>query len=218
MYLRLSVVPGSDPTASNPAVHQVARIGPYRGWMSDSVLRRVAAGDPTAVDEILDRYGALVWSIARRFSANLSDAEDGAQDVFIDLWRSAHRYDESLSSEATFVTMVARRRLIDRLRKKQRNPAPQILPDDLAAQSGSESDRAEQDDEVAQVYQALAGLRPEQQRALRLSIYHGMSHEQIAANTGEPLGTVKSHVRRGLIRIRELLGADRRGAAKEGTV
>ena len=80
------------------------------------ILTRVARGDSAAVRECIDRYGGLVWSLARRFFANTADAEDATQDVFIHLWKSAGAYDPAIASEAVFVTTIARRRLIDGLR------------------------------------------------------------------------------------------------------
>src|SRR5678816_3425476 len=85
-----------------------------------SLLGRVAAGVPGAVDECIARYGGLVWTLARRFSSNSADAEDATQEIFLDLWRSAARFDPIAASETTFVALIARRRLIDRRRRRQR--------------------------------------------------------------------------------------------------
>jgi RNA polymerase sigma-70 factor (ECF subfamily) len=99
---------------------------------TDCVLPRIAAGDPGAASDCLARYGGLVWSLARRFLSNVADAEDAMQDVFIELWKNAGRYDPSRASEPTYVTMIARRRLIDRKRKAGRAPPAQPLPDEPA--------------------------------------------------------------------------------------
>ena len=88
--------------------------------MAEPLLQKIANGDSSAVDECLAKYGNLVWSIARRYSPNNSDAEDATQEVFLEIWKNAARYDSDLSSEATFITMIARRRLIDRHRKQSR--------------------------------------------------------------------------------------------------
>ena len=85
--------------------------------MSPSVLQRIAAGESSAVRECIDQYGALVWSLARRLSRTPADAEDATQEIFLDIWRSAFRYDSSQGSPQVFIAMIARRRLIDRLRK-----------------------------------------------------------------------------------------------------
>ena len=76
------------------------------------ILERIAAGDPAAVDDCLRSYGGLVWSLARRFSPNHAEAEDAVQEIFIDVWRSAARFDRQRASENTYITMIARRRLI----------------------------------------------------------------------------------------------------------
>jgi RNA polymerase sigma-70 factor (ECF subfamily) len=175
-------------------------------YVPESLLRRIATGDPSAVDEVLDRYGGLVWSLARRFCANASDAEDAAQEVFIDLWQSARRFDEALASEATFVAMIARRRLIDRYRRSGRRRDVAGLMIDVAENDNNPSARAEMLDEVAKISAAMKSLRPEQQQVLKLSIYEGLTHDEIARSTGLPLGTVKTHARRGLMRIREVMG------------
>lgn len=166
-----------------------------------SLFARVAAGEPGAVRAFLAQYGGLVWSIARRFEP--ADAEDAVQEIFFDLWRSAAAYNPTLGSEATFVATITRRRLIDRRRSRRRRPtatepignveleAPGARPDDSA--------------DAAKAANALGQLRPEQRQVLVLATAHGMSHGEIAAHTGMPLGTVKAHVRRGLISIRNAL-------------
>src|ERR1700689_3362888 len=90
--------------------------------MSPSVLQRIARGDSAAVRECIDQYGPLVWSIARRLSRTPADAEDATQDIFLDIWRSAGRYDAAQGSDKVFIAMIARRRLIDRLRKATAEP------------------------------------------------------------------------------------------------
>ncbi len=167
------------------------------------LLRRVAQGDETAVHETMDQFGALVWSLAQRMCPTRADAEDAVQDIFVAIWRSSHRYDPQIASETTFVAMIARRRLIDRLRRQSRRPSPAELPDSKAAPM--EADRTEMSDELKAAELAFKALSQDQQRVLRLAIYSGSSHEQIATALSLPLGTVKTHARRGLIRLRELM-------------
>lgn len=174
--------------------------------MTETLLQRVARGDQSAVRDVMDAFGGLVWSLARRFCANQADAEDATQEIFLDVWRSAPRFDPAVASEATFIAMIARRRLIDRTRKAGRRPNEQsLLEPTLTDGSDAVSRRAELGDEVTRATQALGRLTPEQQKVLKLSIYRGLAHEKIAEATGMPLGTVKTHARRGLIRLRELL-------------
>ena len=182
---------------------------PVTSVTPEPILHRVAAGDPAAVQEVIDRYGGLVWSLARRFCPNKEEAEDAAQEVFIEIWNKAKRYDASLSSEITFIAMIARRRLIDRGRRRQRALKADGLEDDAILPSDDrDQEMVDVGDEAARAAKALAQLRPDEQRVLRLAIYDGMSHDQIAKATTMPLGTVKTHLRRGLQRVREMLGVE----------
>lgn len=182
--------------------------------MTGSILRRIAAGDRAAVEEAIEAYGGLIWSLARRLCPNRADAEDAVQEIFIDLWKSAGRFDETQASETTFVAMIARRRLIDRLRHTARQPASEELSAEMV-DSRRQDRQIEMNSEAALAAAAMRQLRPEQQRVLRLSIYQGLSHQEIATATGMPLGTVKTHARRGLLHIREALGVRSIGMERE---
>lgn len=168
--------------------------------------------------ECIARFGGLVWSLARRLSPSATDAEDAAQEIFLDLWRSAARFDPAAASEATFVAMIARRRLIDRRRRGHRRaPTESLSAEDtesLLADASAADLGPEVSAEAAIAARAVAQLRPEQRNVVILSSYYGMSHEEIAASTGLPLGTVKAHSRRGLLRVREALGGG--GSDPEG--
>ena len=169
-----------------------------------SILERVAKGEPGAPALCIERFSGLVWSLARRLCASASDAEDAVQEIFIDIWKSAARFDPSIASETTFVAMIARRRLIDRGRRRMRRPeVPQIA--ETLADSAERIDRTEKSEQQGIAQRAFAQLRPEQQQVLQLAIHHGCSHEQIATATGMPLGTVKTHARLVLIKIRQIL-------------
>lgn len=170
-----------------------------------SALQRVAQGDPGAIDELLARYRPLVWSIVRdRVPHDV--AEDVVQEVFIQLWKSADRFDSSIASEATFVGMIARRRLVDRQRREERRTTPEALPEEVPSDHEG-PDPVEVRDEAERAARALARIRPEERRVLRMSI-SGLSHSEIARRTSQPLGTVKSHARRGLERVRKLLAQE----------
>jgi RNA polymerase sigma-70 factor (ECF subfamily) len=174
--------------------------------VSKTILERVADGDAMAVEECLNEYGGLVWSLARRLSSNLTDAEDAVQEVFIDLWKSAARYDASIASETTFIAMIARRRLIDRRRKAGRQMDVAALPEESAIPGTADADRLEICEEAQKAREGLKQLRTDERRVLELSIYDGLTQAQIAEQTDLPLGTVKTHARRGLIRLRQALG------------
>lgn len=181
--------------------NRIAGKGPLLA-VSASLLQRVAANDAAAVRECIDAYGGLVWSLARRFCPTPSEAEDAVQEIFVNLWRSAGRFDPTLASEPTFVSMIARRRLIDRARVAQRRPDAEPLAEDAARAAPPRTDLTE---DAAKAARAVAALPSDQQRILRFSIVQGLSHQQIADAMNLPLGTVKTHIRRALVHIRELL-------------
>lgn len=174
--------------------------------MTQSTLQRVASGEEAAIQDCLSKYGGLVWSIARKMLRNSDDAEDAVQEIFLDVWKNAERFDESKSSETTFIAMIARRRLIDKIRFATRRISADSL-DDVLLEPFTRSDKDMQANlEAQQAAEAMRKLRPEQQQVLRLSIIQGMSHQEISDATGMPLGTVKTHARRGLLQVRELMG------------
>ncbi len=174
--------------------------------MTQAILQRIADGDPNAVQECLNKYGGLVWSIARKMLRNNEEAEDAVQEIFVDVWKNAGRFDESKASETTFIAMIARRRLIDKIRYSTRRISADSL-DDVLLEPFTRADRSMQTSlEAEQAAEAMRNLRPEQQQVLRLSIVQGMSHQEISDATGMPLGTVKTHARRGILQVREFLG------------
>lgn len=183
--------------------------------MTGAILHRIANGDATGVSDCLDKYGGLVWSIARKMLRNSDDAEDAVQEIFVDIWKNAERFDPEKSSETTFIAMIARRRLIDKIRYSTRRISADSL-DDVLLEPFTRADKAiEMSIEAEEAAKAMRTLKPEQQQVLRLSIVQGMSHQEISNATGMPLGTVKTHVRRGLMHVREVLGLGGSGYAQE---
>lgn len=169
------------------------------------LLVAVASGDPEAARDLVDRYSGLIWSIVRRRSLEGDDAEDAVQEIFIDLWRNADRFDPSKASEKTFVTMVARRRLIDRWRRTQRRPIGSSDELDADRMVDVANPDLEQRAEAVITARVLNELPEDRRRLLKLSIFYGMSHQEIADETRLALGTVKSHLRRSLITVRQRL-------------
>jgi RNA polymerase sigma-70 factor (ECF subfamily) len=174
--------------------------------LAEAILKRIASGDREAVASCLDEYGGLVWSIARKMLRNTDDAEDAVQEIFIDIWKNAGRFDEKLSSETTFVAMIARRRIIDRIRRTSRRIAADSLEDIVTEPQLRDDRKVQLSVEAEEAAVVLRALKPEQQQVLQLSIVQGLSHQEIADVTGIPLGTVKTHARRGIIQAREMLG------------
>jgi len=175
--------------------------------IAEFLLHRVSRGDAEAVRECIARFGGLIWTLARRVGLPENESEDAVHEIFTELWKHGHKYDPTIASETAFVATIARRRLIDRRRRVSRQPAKQqIIEESAAAPGGASSQKTFVAEEAARAEQALTQLTNEQQRVLRLSVYEGLSHELIARSTGMPLGTVKTHARRGLIKLREMLG------------
>ena len=167
------------------------------------ILAQIAAGRPEAMEACIAEYGGMVWSLALRMSPTRADAEEGVQEVFVDVWRHAGRYDSSVSSEATFVALLARRRLIDRHRRRRARPRFAHLDDAAALPAAAVPSPIEAADEAERIRGLLDRLRPEERRVLELALGEGLTQAAIAARTGLPIGTVKSHARRGLIRLRQ---------------
>ena len=173
-----------------------------------NLLPRVAAGEMDAVRACLDRYQGLVWSLARGMCRTSSDAEDACQEIFIELWKHAGRFDPAVASETTFVAMIARRRLIDRRRRAANEQASEPLDQRTDATAPRESDPIEQAEEIARASAAIRTLPVDAQAALKLNIYEGLSHSEVAERLGTPLGTVKSRIRRSLNALRQALSQE----------
>ena len=135
--------------------------------------------------------------------------------MFIDVWRSAARFDQTAGSEATFISTIARRRLIDRHRKRTRQVDTSALVEEGLPAEAEGQDRLEVEEDADRARQALRQLRTEERKVLELSIYEGLSQNKIAEATQLPLGTVKTHARRGLVRLREMLSNDTAAQPKE---
>jgi RNA polymerase sigma factor (sigma-70 family) len=169
-----------------------------------ALLPRIANGDQAAVAECVATFGGMVLVLARRWSTDAADAEDAVQEVFFDLWKHAGRYDAAKASERGFVAMIARRRLIDRLRRRSREVPVEGIPDgyDLPDESG---DHGAQVAGALDARPALEQLTPMQRRFIERHLLDGKTHDEIARESQVPLGTVKSHIRRGLLKARALL-------------
>lgn len=170
------------------------------------LLQRIAAEDRDAMEQCVDRFGPLIWSAAHRYLGRSHEAEDAVQEVFVELWQSAHRYDESLGSETTFVMVLARRRLLDCRRRLVRRPEMTPLEEvDEPPMAAATAPSNGSDDDGFHAVQALRTLPPEQQQVIELSIREGRTHQEIASRLAMPLGTVKTLLRRGLLRLRSVL-------------
>lgn len=168
------------------------------------ILPQVAAGESRAMNRCISQYGALVWTIVRRYIKDTAEAEDLVQEVFTEIWKKAATFNPKIATETTFVGLIARRRAIDSLRRQGRRPDFDTL--DAAAMLPLASPQVPTigcDPEM--VRSSLATLPTETRELFSLFFEEGFTHPEIAEKTGLPLGTVKTRLRRGLITLREQL-------------
>ena len=168
-----------------------------------NLLVEVATGDSKAFEELTKKYGNLIWSIARRYLSNQAEAEDAVQEIFLALWQSASRFDANKGSEITFIATIARRRLIDGLRKNNKHKILQSIDDAISNDVFKQKSNLEKNAELSLAIGILETLEKKDQELLSLSIYQGYSHVEIAKLLNLPLGTVKTKIRRNLMKIRE---------------
>ena len=174
-----------------------------------ALLNAVAKGDARAMRECIEAHGPLVWGIVRRRVKDHFAAEDLVQEIFTEVWKSSGRYDPAIASEAGFISMIARRRAIDWLRRQQRLPEMESLPEksEIPAEVSVPGLGMDRDT----LWAALKRLPDETRRLFVLHFEKGMTHGEIADLTGQPLGSVKTRLRRGLIEARALLQRDSGG-------
>jgi RNA polymerase sigma-70 factor (ECF subfamily) len=176
--------------------------------LDGELIVRVAAGDESAFAALYDRLSPGLFALALRMVRETKEAEDVLQDTFHHIWRRASTYDPARSSAFTWAVMILRHKAIDRLRVRQRlartvekavtlNFFPDL--DDTSAAAPLQNELQ------AQVRTALAQIPLDQKQAIGLAFFSGLTHEQIAEQLGEPLGTIKARIRRGLLRLRDSL-------------
>jgi RNA polymerase sigma-70 factor (ECF subfamily) len=183
----------------------------------EALLRRIARAEAQALGELYDRYGRLVFSLAVRIVGEDESAEEITQDVFVQVWRKASTYRPELGRPLTWLVSIARHRAIDALRRRKARPPVQLEELDPEAQPLKAADeqtpplRAELEQARDQVQRALASLPEEQRSALLLAYFEGLSHSELAERLEEPLGTVKTRLRLGLQKLRQLLESEEIG-------
>lgn len=176
---------------------------------TDSILKLIAKGEDRAFNLLIEKYGNLVWSIGRKFLYKESDVEDAVQEVFIAIWKAAEKFDHTKASEVTFISMIARRRFIDYLRKVSKHRNLQSIDEDNGQELFKESILNESTD-LQLIKDAIGTLAIEDQELLNLSVYQGYSHSEIAKLLNIPLGTVKTRIRRNLIKLKSLFDTKQR--------
>jgi RNA polymerase sigma-70 factor (ECF subfamily) len=182
-----------------------------RSKANAALIRRMAGGDRDALAELYDNLSRPLYATARHILNDSAEAQDVVHDVFLALWENASSFDSGRGAAFSWAVTLTRNRSIDRLRTRA-NRARLLgnsIPDDLGygGESGDigGSGMAELGDRAVAVRSAMAELPPEQQRALELAFFSGLTQKEIAEKLSEPIGTIKARIRRGLIKLRDSL-------------
>lgn len=174
---------------------------------------RWVAGDPDALRLAYERFGALVFTFCARSLADRDAAADCAQETFVSAWKSRDNFDPTRGNLGAWLLGIARYRVMDAYRRSARTPVPGGDLPGLDAASASEPAREDQLADRLLVAHALEHLQPRVRKVVELAFYSDLTHAEISARTGIPLGTVKSDLRRGLERLRSELAGSQRGRA-----
>lgn len=176
----------------------------------DALARRVSSGDAEAFALLYDRHSRAVFSLALRVLGDQAEAEDVVQEVFAQAWRQANRYDAGRGQPVAWLLNMARSRAIDRGRRRRHVVAAddREMPETVESSPGAEAVVISAAEAQA-VRRALADLPPLQRAAIELAYYEGLSQTEIAQRLEEPLGTVKTRVRLGLLKMREAMAGSR---------
>lgn len=181
---------------------------PSGAQANERLLSRVASGDESAFAELYDALAPRVLGLVRRVLVDPAQSEEVTQEIFLEVWQSASRFDVSKGTATTWIMTMAHRRAIDRIRASQagRDRDLRIGIRDLGTPYDSVAEAAESTIEHERVQAAMTQLTEFQRQALTLAYYGGLSQSEVAEALSVPLGTVKSRLRDGLIRLRSALG------------
>jgi len=172
-----------------------------------ALVHRLLQRDVRAFEELYDRHSRAVFGLVLRILQQAGTAEEVVQDVFLQLWRNAGRYDEDRGPFVPWLFTLARNRALDTLRlKSERQRRREEQTEELPALVSAPPDFERHMDQkrcAEKVRALMASLSPQQRRAIELAYFEGLSHTEIAAALREPLGTVKSWIRNGLLRLKE---------------
>ncbi len=170
------------------------------------LLHAVARGDREAFANLYDRYGRILFGIVFRILSNRTESEDTLQDIFLQIWQRAASFDASRGRPVQWLTLLTRSRALDRVRSRGHRDHAASDVERAPDKSGGDT---EGDvillQEGASVRRALAEIPESHRTALLLAYFEGLSQSEIADRLGKPLGTVKTHTRLGLLRLRQLL-------------
>lgn len=174
----------------------------------EALLTRIASGDQRAFSELYDEFAPRVLGLIRRLLIDHAQSEEVAQEVFLEIWQSASRFDEKKGGASTWILTMAHRRAVDRIRSSQssRNRDTKIGIRDFAPDYDNVADTVEVTIESERVKKAMEQLTELQRQAVTLAYYGGYSHSEVATLLSVPIGTVKTRLRDGMIRLRDEMG------------
>jgi RNA polymerase sigma-70 factor (ECF subfamily) len=172
----------------------------------DTVLTHVAKGDQAAFEALYDQLAASVYGLIRKVLRNPSQAEEVTQEVLLEVWRTASRFDPARGSAATWVLTIAHRRAIDRVRAEEAAAAREQRTAQAPTAVDEVAETVEASMDAERLRRCLAGLTELQRESITLAYYGGYSYAQVAALLDTALGTIKTRIRDGLTRLRACLG------------
>ena len=182
-----------------------------RARANAELLRRMAGGDCNALGELYDHLSRTLYAAARHILNDSGEAQDVVHDVFLSLWENAATFDSGRGTAFSWAVTLTRNRAIDRLRTRTNRARllNESIPDDLGYGTNAgilgADDWAELGDRAEAVRSAMGNLPSEQRRALELAFFSGLTQREISEKLSEPIGTVKARIRRGLIKLRDML-------------
>ena len=169
-----------------------------------ALVTAIRSGDQGAMAALYDRYSSIVYSVALRVLQDTAAAEDVLQDIFMQLWRNPGAFDASRGNMAAWLAVIARHRAIDALRKRRPEDDFENVVVSVEPDLASDADRSRA---MVKVREAFETMSPPQRSALEMAYFEGLTHAEIAKKTGEPLGTIKTRIRTGLLSLRKVLAA-----------
>jgi RNA polymerase sigma-70 factor (ECF subfamily) len=182
--------------------------------LDQEMIARIGRRDQSAFSALYDRLSGPLYSLAMKMLGDSADAQDALQEVFVQIWSRASTYDPEKSSVFSWAVLLTRSRAIDRLRARDRRlrvvvgstaDENKVAEATDASTVESAADTANKKDEAAHVRSLLNNLPQDQRQAIELAFFGHRTHHEIAAQLGQPLGTVKARIRRGLLKLREQL-------------
>jgi RNA polymerase sigma-70 factor, ECF subfamily len=165
-----------------------------------ATVTAMKSGDQNALAELYDRYSSVVYAVALRVLGDAAAAEDILQEVFLQLWRNPAAFDAARGNLGSWLAVITRNRAIDALRRRKPETDIEDVVVSVAPDFAAEADRSRAAEKVRSV---LGTMSSPQRSALEMAYFQGMSHSEIAAKTGEPLGTIKTRIRAGLLVLRK---------------